>query len=501
MLTVDLIRKVRMLLSRGESLRAVSERYNLSRNSVRKIARSNATEFKYPKREKRYPAIGPVMEKLAEQLSADAELPVARRRSGMRLYEELRQAGYEGSYDSVRRYVKQWKEGRHIGTRSAYVPLAFSKGEAFQFDWSEEWVELGGTPQKLQVGQVRLCYSRMRFCIAFTRQELPMLIEAHIRAHDFFGGLCQRGIYDNAKTVVTKIGHGKDRVYNQHFLRLSSHYLFEPEACTPAAGWEKGQIENQVKSNRQSVFVPRLSFADLSELNHHLAEQMIVEARNSRHPEYKDKTVWEVFEEERPHLIKSPVAFDGPVTEARRVNSQCLVNFDRNHYSVPCQYANKQVEVRVYAERLVFAYHGQAIAEHRRCFSKGHHELNPLHYLPLLERKPGALRNGRPFREWDLPRPIEEVWDRIRRFADWDRQMTQILSAIPSYGLEAVSVACETALEAGTVNQSVILNHLSRLTEDAAVEEMRPPERLILRLEPKADCGLYDRLLGGRDVA
>ncbi len=501
MLTVDLIRKVRLLLSRGESLRAVSERYNLSRNTVRKIARSNATEFKYPKREKRYPVLGPVMEKLSERLSEDAELPPTRRRSGKKLYDELRREGYEGSYDSVRRYVKLWKEGHHISTRRAYVPLQFSKGEAFQFDWSEETVELGGVPQKLQVAQVRLCYSRMRFCMAFTRQEMPMLIEAHRRAHDFFGGLCQRGIYDNAKTVVTKIGRGKERVFNQHFLRLSSHYLFEAEACTPAAGWEKGQIENQVKTNRQSVFVPRLRFADLSELNHHLEEQMLAEARNSRHPEYQEKTVWEVFEEERPHLIKSPVAFDGPVTEERRANSECLVNYDRNHYSVPCEYAGKQVTVRIYADRLVFAYKGRAVAEHRRCFNKGHHELNPLHYLALLERKPGALRNGRPFREWDLPKPIEEVWERIRCFSDWDRQMTRILSSIPVYGLEAVSVACELALEAGTVSQAVILNHLSRLTEETAAPEVCPPARLMLRLEPKADCGLYDRLLGGRDVA
>ena len=150
---------------------------------------------------------------------------------------------------------------------------------------------------------------------------------------------------------------------------------------------------------------------------------------------------------------------------------------------------------------MVFAYKGRAVAEHRRCFNKGHHELNPLHYLALLERKPGALRNGRPFREWDLPKPIEEVWERIRRFSDWDRQMTRILSSIPVYGLEAVSVACELALEAGTVSQAGILNHLSRLTEETAAPEMRPPASLVLRLEPKADCGLYDRLLGGRDVA
>jgi transposase len=173
------------------------------------------------------------MESLAGRLAADAELPAVRRRSGQKLFEELQSEGYEGGYDSVRRYVKFWKETNRRCQSPAFVPLDFAKGEAFQFDWSEETVEIGGVCQKLQVAQVRLCYSRMRFCVAFTRQELPMLIAAHIKAHDFFSGLCLRGIYDNSKAVVDKIGRGKERVFNARFLQLASHYLFEPEACIP----------------------------------------------------------------------------------------------------------------------------------------------------------------------------------------------------------------------------------------------------------------------------
>lgn len=501
MLTVDLIRKMRLLLSRGQSIREVSKRFHVSRNTVRKIGRSELKEFKYPKRAARYPALGPVMEVLARELEADACEPVHRRRTARKLFDELCGEGYEGSYDSVRRYVKKWKQEHQVGRVKAYIPLSFGRGEAFQFDWSEEVVELGGVCQKVQVAQFRLCHSRMRFCMAFPGQEFPMLFEAHQKAHDFFGGLCRRGIYDNAKTVVSKIGHGKERVYNQRFLQLSSHYLFEVEACTPSAGWEKGQVENQVKSNRQSVFVPRLSFSCLADLNTHLAEQMIAEGHRCRHPEDEDKTVWQVFEEERPYLLKQAVPFDAYVSVERRINSECLVNYDRNHYSVPCEYAGNAASVRVYASRLVFAVDGLKIAEHERAFGKGRRILNPLHYLRLLERKPGALRNGQPFREWALPEAVEAVWEHIRRYPDWDRQMSQILSAIPSYGLEAVSVACETALEEGPVNQSVILNHLARLTEEAAAEPLSPPESLILRTEPKADCSIYNQLLGGSDAA
>jgi hypothetical protein len=228
---------------------------------------------------------------------------------------------------------------------------------------------------------------------------------------------------------------------------------------------------------------------------------MIVEAHRSRHPEFKDKTVWQVFEEERPYLRKQATPFDGYLIEERRVNSECLVNFDRNHYSLPCEYAGQAVSVRVYAGRLVFAVDGLAVAEHEREFGKGRYILNPWHYLALLERKPGALRNGRPFREWDLPAPIGGAWEVIRRYPDWDRQMTRVLSAIPSYGLEAVSLACEAALASGAVSQSVILNHLVRLTEEPPVEDVGVPSGLILQIEPKADCSLYDQLLGGAHVA
>jgi hypothetical protein len=377
----------------------------------------------------------------------------------------------------------------------------FGKAEAFQFDWSEEAAELGGQPRKVNVAQVRLCYSRMPFCMAFPRQELAMVMEAHIRAHNFFGGLCERGIYDNPKTAVSEIRKGKEREHNRRFLRMASHYLFEPCACTPSAGWEKGQVENQVGVKRRSVFVPRLRFGGFEELNAHLREQMIIEAHNSRHPEFTDKSVWEAYEEEYPYLRRQPADFAGYAAEERRAGSQCLVRFDGNQYSVPCEYAGRGVSVRIYAERIELAYEGNVVCGHRRCFGKGRYILDPLHYLSLLERKPGALRNGRPFLEWKLPEPIRKVWEYLKRYPDWDRQMSGILSSIPVYGMEAVEVACETALEAGSASESVILNYLTRLTEERMEQPVPIPEKLKLKEEPRADCGMYDSLLENGHVA
>jgi len=492
---VDQISEVRLSLSRGESMRSIAQRCRMSRNTVKKIARSGLTEFVYKARESVYPVLGPYMKRLEELLTAEEKKPTKERRTAQQVHEELQAEGYYGSYDTVRRYVKNRKEERSA-LQKAFVPLIFGKGEVFQFDWSEEHVELGAVPVKVYVAQFRLCYSRMRFCIAFTRMSLEMVFAAHTAAHTFFGGLCEIGIYDNPKTVVTRIGKGKEREFNKRFEQIASHYLFAPRACTPAAGWEKGQVENQVKVNRQRVFTPRLCVESLEELNAHLSEVMLREAHNVRHPEFSDKSVWQVFEEERPFLRTQAGAFDGYVADERRASSECLVQYDRNFYSLPCVYASRAVTVRAYADRIVLAYNGKTIAEHRREFGKGRYVLNPLHYVPLLSRKPGALRNGRPFLEWDLPASIKAVWESLRRFSDWDKQMAAILSAIPLYGLEAVSLACKTALEQGTVSRTVILNQVGRLSDESAAPPVCVPGNLVLLQPPQADCSRYNNLLG-----
>ena len=494
MLTVDTIRKVRLALVKGESQRKIAQKYRLSRKTVRKIASGEETEYKYPEREVKYPVLGEYIERLNEILEKEEELPRKARRTGWKIYEALQLEGYAGGYDSVKRYIAKWRSNRGQ-VKEAYVPLEFGRGEAFQFDWSREAVEIGGVVQDVEVAQIRLCHSRMRFCMAFVRQEMAMLMEAHARAHDFFGGLCERGIYDNLKAVVQNIGKGKVRDYNNRFLQMASHYLFEPCACTPRAGWEKGQVENQVGTNRKRVFVPRLKFGSMRELNECLLEEMLAEAHTLKHPEFVDKSVFEVYQEERPFLRKVPKVFPGYTSEERSAGMQCLVRFDGNNYSLPCEHAGKAVSVRVYAERVVIAVDGRAVAEHERCFGKGAYILEPLHYLPLLERKPGALRNGRPFINWNLPEPIKKVWDILRSKPDWDSQMSRLLLTIPSYGIEALAVACETALEEGLVSEGVILNYLTRLSEEPSPKEASVPEKLKLVEEPRSNCERYDDLL------
>ena len=317
-----------------------------------------------------------------------------------------------------------------------------------------------------------------------------------------FGGACRRGIYDNMKTAVDAVLVGKERAFNRRFLQMCGHYLVEPVACTPGAGWEKGQVENQVGTVRRRLFTPRLRFASYEELNAWLLERCIAHAKEHPHPVFRDRTIWQVFEEERRSLVDYRGAFDGFHAVPASVSKTCLVRFDHNKYSVAASAVGRPVEIHAYAERIVIRQDGEVVAEHARCFGRGQTVYDPWHYVPVLARKPGALRNGAPFKGWTLPGALGRVRARLAGHDDGDRQMVKILAALledgpedgPEDGLEAVEAACAEALAGGTFSADVVLNILNRRRRPPEAETIPTPDALRLRHEPAADCARYDRL-------
>jgi transposase len=416
----------------------------------------------------------------------------------MLMFLELQQEGFEGGYDSVRRYLQKWRRQVSARQTAAYIPQSFDPGEAYQFDWSHELVELGGVVVKVKVAHFRLCHSRMPFCVAYHRESLEMVLDAHIRAFDFFGGSCRRGIYDNLKTVVTKILLGKDRTFNRRFAQLASHYLVEPVACTPAAAWEKGQVESQVQFMRNRLFVPRVKCADLADLNQWLRDRCRILAAGHRHPEFKDRTVAEVFAEEqsRLHCVRAP--FDGFKETPARVSTTSLVSYDNNRYSVDAGAVGRTVMLRAYADRIVALDSGTVIGEHSRRFSRHQVSYDPWHYLAVLQRKPGALRNGAPFKDWELPPSLAAIRESLATRSDGDRQFVGILGAIATYGLDAVMAACTEALAVKAASRDVVLSILCRSHDAPEMAACSPPRHVPdLTILPLADCGRYDALLSG----
>ncbi len=243
----------------------------------------------------------------------NAAKPAREQLTLIRIFEELRGRGYDGGYDAVRRYARRWSKQHGEATAAAYVPLSFAPGEAYQFDWSHEVVLLSGVTVIVKVAHVRLCHSRMLFVRAYPRETQEMVFDAHDRAFALFKGTCGRGIYDNMKTAVETIFVGKGRLYNRRFLQMCSHYLIDPVACTPASGWEKGQVENQVGLVRERFFTPRLRFKTYDEMNAWLLDKCVAHAKAHRHPELTEQTIWEVFEAERPKLVPYAGRFDGTI--------------------------------------------------------------------------------------------------------------------------------------------------------------------------------------------
>ena len=414
------------------------------------------------------------------------------------MYEDLQREGFGGGYDSVRRYVQKWRKTDAEREIKAFIPLSFDPGEAFQFDWSYEQIELGGANVRVKVAQFRLSHSRMPFCVAYVRETLEILLDAHVRAFEFYGGSCRKGIYDNLKTVVNKVLMGKERIFNRRFVSLASHYLFEPIACTPAAGWEKGQIEKQVGTVRQRFFNQRRKFADLEELNQWLTEQCLNFAASRKHPEIPNKSVAQVFASERERLISVKAPFDSYQETPARVSFTSLVNFDRNRYSVHASAVGKTASVRAYADRIILLADGQTVGVHRREFGRDKTVFDPWHYLEVLRRKPGALRNGAPFKDWELPVPLKQVRAAMINRPDGDKHFVGILSAVITHGLDEVISACAEAVAANTISQGVILNILSRAQDQSQQQESEPFLNLPqLRMPPIADCLRYDLLLRG----
>jgi transposase len=344
---------------------------------VRQIIRDEGIDHNYRRENQCKPKLGEYEVTLESWLIADSKLRRKERRKATKYFAELQSLGYAGAYDSVQRYVKAWRR-QYAQPNGAYVPLSFDQGDAYQFDWSEEWIEIGGQRRKIKLAHFRLCHSRAFFVIAYWRETQEMLFDAHNQAFPFFGGLPNRGIYDNMKTAVSQIVIGKERQFTSGFQSLMDHYRIEPVACNPGAGWEKEQVDKI----RDWLFKPCPKVSDLDELNAFLHRRCEELMQKHAHPVYRDRMIAQVLADERSHLRDLNTLYDGHLEKDVRVNSMCLVRFDRNAYSVESSYANALVTLRIYSTCIEVYADGKLIGHHRRQFGREHVSFDPLHYLP-----------------------------------------------------------------------------------------------------------------------
>jgi transposase len=480
----------RMRLRDGLSISEIARRTSLSRNTIKTWLRTPArSEMRY-QRSAGPKKIGPYEAVLREALAADARRPRRERRTARKLYAQLQAAGFPGSYGRVTEFIRAWRaEQGAVSARAAYVPLSFAWGEAFQFDWSEEGLVIGGVWRKVQLAHMKLCASRAFWLVGYPSQGHEMLFDAHTRC---LGGVAGRGIYDNMKTAVDRTPRkDRGRVVNARFAAMAAHYLFEPDFCNVASGWEKGRVEKGVQDTRRRIWqdAQHECFGSFAELNAWLATQCLA-AWDAPHPELPGVTIRDAWTQERAQLMPMPTPFDGYVEVPARVSSTSLVSVARNRYSVPCAWAGHRVSVRLYPERVVIVGDPGVVADHARAVDRDHVVYNWQHYLPLVERKPGALRNGAPFA--DLPEPLQRLRRALLRHEGGDKVMARVLMAVPTHGVDAVLVAVELVLESGRPSADHVLNVIARLTDGPTAPSVATA--LTIATAPLADPHRYDRL-------
>jgi transposase len=444
---MELWSEVRRRVLTGElSKRQARKKYGLHWDTLQKILRHEEPPGYRKRQPRKKPVLGPFVAIIHEILEADKKAPPKQRHTAKRILKRLRdEYGYRGGRTIVQEEVRRWRR------RSAevFMPLVHPPGEA-QVDFGSATVVYRGQEWKAAVFVMSLPYSDAVFCQIFPRECTETFQEGHRRAFEFFGGVPTRITYDNTKIAVAKVIQKRGGVLTREFLRLESHYLFEHHFCLVRRANEKGHVESLVGYSRRNFLVPVPRIDDFEVFNEGLHEDCRREL--GRQVRGKPGTKAELLDEDVRAMLPLPAqAFEARRVEACRANSLSLVRYDRNDYSVPTVYAHHAVVAIGGIERVRFVVQDQVIAEHLRDWDKENVHYDPLHYLALLERKPGALDFGKPFDDWDLP----EDFGVLRRRLEGElgstgrREFIKVLRLLESYELGELAQAVHRALAIG----------------------------------------------------
>lgn len=445
------------------SKRAIARKLNMNRRTVARILASGGPPEYERRSEPRRPVLGPFTGVIDEIIKLDQNRRRKQRHTAKRIFDRLREEyNYPGGYTQVREYVAQARALR----RDTFVPLEFGPGEA-QVDWGEAVVfdatgEKPGTiinyknaeslPQrKVNLFVMTLPFSGARFVAVFPRQTQEFFFEGHRMAFEYFGAVPSRIVYDNLKSAVLKVKKGKDRELNKVFREFSEHYLFEPAFCNVAKGNEKGHVENGVKWAQQNLFVPSPIVYNWDELNIKLADRCRRE--DSHTIRGKEKTVGELLEESLAHFLPLPgKLINSDPVKPQTSNSLCLVNFDKNAYSVPCQYAHHPIIVRASVGKVNIYRDDKLIAEHTRCHGEKQTIYEPWHYLALIERKPRALDYAAPLKKLNLAPCFDVLRRRLEAgqiHSRGTREYIRVLRLLENHSLDKLTHAVGRAIELG----------------------------------------------------
>lgn len=455
------------VLVNGHSKREACRKFNLHWDTLKKMLAHpqppGYTRSK-PKSVKKIDRVLPILHRWLEE---DGKAPPKQRHTSQQIYRRLvKEHNFDGRLTIVKDAVRAW---RKVNAQT-FVPLKHPPGEA-QVDFGEASIYLNGVLTKAALFVMSLPYSDTVFIRAYPRECTESFQDGHVKGFIFFGGVPTRISYDNSRIAVKKFVGPRKRELTDGFLRLQSHYLFEEHFCLVRKANEKGHVENLVGYTRRNFLVPLPSVRSFEELNDHL--DRCCDKELNRMLRGKDGTKAQRLEHERAIFRGLPDdAFHACKVEVRQANTLSLVRFDRNDYSVPVQWAHHKLTVVGDTQKVRVMCKDALIAEHPRDWGREQVRYDPVHYLALLERRPGAFDVARPLDQWDLPpcfgilrRKLEADWPvdggknrgyRPKGYLNGTTQFIQVLRLLEDASLGDLKAAVQTALELGTINPDAV---------------------------------------------
>jgi transposase len=452
-------KQIRLEVLRGEtSKREILRRERIHWKTLKKILSYAEPPGYRMKTDRPKPKIGAYLERIEEIITKDKAMPKKQRHTAKRIYERILDEGYQGKYTQVKEAVREIKRVKG----EVYMPLIHRPGEA-QVDFGYALVKVSGVLRKIAFFVMVLPYSDAFFVMCFDRECTESFYEGHVRAFEFFCGVPSRITYDNSRVMVSKIIGGHKRSLTDGFLKLQSHYLFREHFCRVARPNEKGVVEGVVKYTRLNFFVPVPEVHNLEEMNAILVTQCRDDMK--RRLRGGTGTKEELLVEDQSAFIPLPPSpFDACRKRLTRASSLSLVRFDDNDYSVPVAYAHHEILAKGYIVRVVLCHKTTVVAQHHRSWDKQGIFFNYVHYLPLLEKKPGALDHARPMAELHLP----ECFDTLRRRlvaeeateGEGIREFIKVLRLLEDYPMARLKHAIKKGIEVRAHSRDAIAQFL-----------------------------------------
>lgn len=471
MIGVDQYEFIRTSVLRyGKSIREVARETGHSRVTIRKAVRGQEPAYRR-KKPKPMPVMGPVVEIVDQWLMADSGVPKKQRHTARRIYDRLvEEHGFQGAESTVRHYVRNRKAELGLRGQEAMVPLEPEPGREAEVDWGEAVVKMDGRECKVKLFCFRSRASGRSFVRAYPGEGQEMFFDGHIHAFAYFGGIFPVVVYDNLKTAVLKVLKGRQREEQRAFQLFRGYYTFEARFCNVARGNEKGGVEGFVKYARSNFLVPIPEVADFDELNQMLLSAC--DAYNQRVLGGRDdpRTIEERHEEERKLLLPPPSrAYPNERPKEVRVDKYQVVRVANARYSVPTALVGQRIMAYIGCDHIRLSHRNTTVAQHKRAVVKGDWVLDPLHYLQLLQQKPGAFDDARPIRSWrkQWPESYERFLGELRKHVGHDkgsRAFLEVLTLHREHEQGDVETAVELALENRSINAEAVKCLLLQLT-------------------------------------